>query len=277
MTRLHDDFLEVVVFLYPSENDAQNGTKLGGTGFLVRLESEKVIGYYVYAVTNRHVIERGSTTVRINRKDGTSLILDSNEPDWFLSTDDDLAVFRFAVQDESRFSYKYLAAIHFLDQDTVESMNIGSGDEVFVTGRLVGADGRSYNQPIYRFGRIVANGTRVVDGQESFLVEARSTGGLSGSPVFIGISDSFIRPGVTKPISSRTWLLGVQWGYVRDWAPVFLNERDHSTQKVEMNTGIMCVVPAWKLWALLNREDVVAVRKAGDELAVTQGIPRRAP
>ncbi len=274
MTRLPDDFLKTVVFLYPSHEDASQGRKTGGTGFLVSIMSEAVDWQYHYAITNRHVIEGGSTTVRLNRQDGGSQIFDSNETDWFLSPTDDLAVIHFASNGSS-FDIKFLAEEHFLDEATHSSLNVGVGDEVFVAGRLAGADGTEANQPIYRFGRLAANGTRIVDGQESFLVEARSIEGLSGAPVFLGVNALYIRPEGVTPLESRTWLLGVQWGFVNDEAPVFYKGNDQATHIVKLNTGIMNVVPAWKLWALLQSEPLAAKRKAADEIALKNGMPPR--
>lgn len=275
MTRLYDDALETVFFLYPSEDDARRGAKTGGTGFLVRVQSERVMGHYNYAVTNRHVIENGATTARFNLIDGSSLIIDSNEPDWIISDTDDLAICAFADANLGDIKYKALGADHFIDTSTMETMNIGAGDDVFVSGRIPGVDGVDINKPIYRFGRLCANDIRTVDGQESFLVEAHSTGGLSGSPAFLGVQDIFVRPNVTTPFKSRMWLLGVQWGYVNNSSPVYLNGRVSETQTVELNSGIMCVIPAWKLWRLLHSPRAISMREQGDVIALENGSAPR--
>jgi hypothetical protein len=36
LPRTNDELTKVVVYLYPSSDDAQSGTKAGGTGFIVR-------------------------------------------------------------------------------------------------------------------------------------------------------------------------------------------------------------------------------------------------
>lgn len=275
MTRLHDDALETVFFLYPSEVDAESGAKTGGTGFLVRIESVRLDGHYYFAVTNKHVIENGATTARFNRHDGTALIFDSSEQDWIMSKTDDLAICQFSGDDLGDLKFKALGADHFLDKATMQALNIGVGDEAFVSGRIPGVDGHDFNMPIYRFGRLCANDIRFVDGQESLLVEAHSTGGLSGSPVFVGVQNLFIRPGVTAPFESRMWLLGVQWAYVKDVTPVYFNGKASDSQTVEMNSGVMCVVPAWKLWQLLHSPQVSALRDKGDEIGLASGIAPR--
>jgi len=52
-------------------------------------------------------------------------------------------------------------------------------------GRFVNAEGRLRNVPTLRFGTIAQIPIEKVDGQVSFLVEARSIPGFSGTPVVI--------------------------------------------------------------------------------------------
>jgi hypothetical protein len=72
--------------------------------------------------------------------------------------------------------------------------DVGPGDDVFFVDRYVNHEGQQRNLPTVRLGIISmlpyekvehSRGTLV----DSFLVEARSLGGYSGSPVFL-----FIRP-----------------------------------------------------------------------------------
>jgi hypothetical protein len=60
-----------------------------------------------------------------------------------------------------------------------------------------------------------------------------------------------------------TWLLGIDWSHISDTAPV--KERDGSPVsdgwKVEQNTGLMGVVPAWKIAEILDDDDVIQVRE----------------
>ena len=95
MPRIQDDFLECVFYLYPSVPDAESGKSLGGTGFAVSIPTQRPGGEFIYFVTNKHVIEGGSCTVRLNKSDGTVECLDVVEPHWFLSPfDDDLGILR---------------------------------------------------------------------------------------------------------------------------------------------------------------------------------------
>src|SRR5262249_39124599 len=55
--------------LLTSVSDAENGSRLGGIGFLVTLPSAVAPGQGIlFAVTNAHVIEDGSTVIRLNTK-----------------------------------------------------------------------------------------------------------------------------------------------------------------------------------------------------------------
>src|SRR5260370_42243079 len=70
MPRIPDEFLDCVVYLYPSQPAAEAGEGLGGTGFVVGIRSQDRSVQSLYVVTNRHVVELGNTTVRINTLDG---------------------------------------------------------------------------------------------------------------------------------------------------------------------------------------------------------------
>jgi hypothetical protein len=58
------------------------------------------------------------------------------------------------------------------------------------------------------------------------------------------------------------WLLGVDWGHINDWEPVRnergqpVNRENPKDMQVKMNTGMMAVVPAWKLSELLDCDRV---------------------
>ncbi len=68
--------------------------------------------------------------------------------------------------------------------------DLGLGDEVFLTGLFHSHHGRQRNIPIVRAGNIAAMPEEKIHTDkfgfiDAYLVEARSIGGISGSPVFI--------------------------------------------------------------------------------------------
>lgn len=139
---------------------------------------------------------------------------------------------------------------------------------MYFMGRFIAHDGIQRNDPIVRFGSIaMMPGDPVFQKdrgfhQESFLIEARSLSGFSGSPVMLYVStdSNRFRSGTwetTDFIQNRpsiTGLLGIDWGSLR------------LKDEVVTNTGIMGAVPVWKLTELLDQQEVVEMR---EEIAKT--------
>jgi hypothetical protein len=147
------------------------------------------------------------------------------------------------------------------------------GDDVFFLGRFIGHDGVQRNAPAARFGNIsmLPEPIRKEDGsaQLSFLVEARSLSGYSGSPVFVyRVPNTAYGPsrGIVNPR-----LLGVDWGHLRDHKPVLMADKrtpktEPEREYVEQNSGMMAVVPAWRLAALLGEEHFADLRREEETL-----------
>jgi hypothetical protein len=276
--RIADDFIDCCLYLYPSTVDAEAGTKIGGSGFVVGLHSKQYDDiFYLYAVTNRHVVETGGTVIRLNTNTGNTDILDYNERHWVLHpAGDDLAVCPLPSFNDKPYKYKAITERdHFITHAAIEELNIGPGDDVFVVGRFVNQEGRQRNVPSVRFGNIAqmpadiirqARGAGFFD-QESFVVEARSIGGYSGAPVFVGMDPTLLRNNHSGVVSNRIFLLGVCWGYITDWNPVCDNVGTpvQGGTQVKSNTGMMAVVPSWKLSELLHMANLEDARKKADD------------
>jgi len=280
MPRIADEYLECVVYLYPSVNAAKEGEKFGGSGFLVRVPStvNEDLGY-TYCVTNSHVIREGAATViRLNTHDGgTDVIPLEQEHWWHHQYGDDLAVCPLPI-DNRHYKHAALDTIMFVTEEFIEEYDLGPGDEAFMVGRFVNHQGRERNTPVVRFGNIsmmpwepIRNERGLL--QDSFLVETRSLSGFSGSPVFV-----YHTPFSPVPIQSQARqpgyrLLGVCWGHMRTFERVMEeNRKDPVPEKwvVPTNSGQMQVVPAWKLQELLEREELANVRRLGDEQLAKQ-------
>lgn len=275
--RINDRLLDSVVYVYSSVRDAEEGVKVGGSGFLVCIPSE---GYEnppttFYIVTNSHVVKKAGSTpaIRLNTKDGSIDALETSEDDWVHHQDgDDLAICQIDVGWDA-FKFSCMPPDVLLSQEKIQEHAIGPGDDVFMVGRFVDHAGHQRNTPSARFGNIsmmpgepVYNVDRKMP-QVSFLVEMFSLGGFSGSPVFVHIPLFATRPGQDMPTQSSygPWLLGVSWGHFRAYEKVVW--KDDKAQAVDenwvvsSNSGQMGVVPAWKLQELLNQEEVVMARK----------------
>ncbi len=280
--RIPDELLESVIYLYRDEQSAREGARAGGSGFLVHVAStERTEFSSLYAVTNSHVIREGrSPVIRLNAPDGTIAVLPVEADQWWHHPDgDDVAVCPIGLKPEFHKFYSLDVAMWLLARHEVEQYRIGPGEEAFFLGRFISHEGRQRNLPTARFGNIsmmpgepVRHPTRGID-QECFLVEARSLSGYSGSPVFYYIppmtpqwDESFDDVGSPLRLhnASTLGLLGIDFMHFRDRQPV----REPVDGKplpeewwVEQNSGIMGVVPAWKLAELLDDEELVRVRE----------------
>jgi len=273
MPRIQDDFLDCVVYLYPTAIDAKSGVAAGGTGFLAGVPSAKLKGRsFLYAVTNSHVIREGnSPIVRLNTLDGATDVLPLEPDNWVHHPDgDDVAVCSIGLSDKY-YKFKVVGQKMFLTKDLVAEHNFGPGDDVFFLGRFMTHEGKQQNLPSARFGNIammpweaVHSSKRGID-QESFLVEARSLSGYSGSPVFVYIPPLAPRPG--KGLTSERYgpfLLGIDWCHLATFEEVLEDDKETPVPErwyVRSHSGMMAVVPAWKLQEILNLEGLVKERQ----------------
>jgi hypothetical protein len=279
------ELLDCVFYAYPGEDEAQRGEKIGGCGFMlvVPFAGENPTHGTLYAVTNAHVIGQvavrgGTPTLRLNKHDGATMLLPVDDAQWVRHPDgDDLAIAQLGAVDES-VRFKALSTHHLV---TVEDIaDFATGADVFSVGRFVTHDGRQRNTPAVRFGHVAMLPYEpILTGQglkqESFLVDARSIPGQSGSPVFLyrGIQTMGSMEG-KGPAGIRIRLLGIDYAH-RDFDPVLDDLRRPLVprQWVEQNTGMMAVVPAWKLAELLDDEDVVARRADNEASHISVSVP----
>ena len=83
MPRIDEAFLDCVIYLYPTVEDAETGRASGGTGFLVGYPVEDNPHlFHLYAITNSHVITNGFPVVRLNTASGKSDPLPINKQSW---------------------------------------------------------------------------------------------------------------------------------------------------------------------------------------------------
>jgi hypothetical protein len=284
--RIDDDYLDCVFYLYASEADAEDGAHTGGSGFLVGIPTTDLPQNFVflYAVTNRHCIkDKGTIVVRMNTTEGKNAIYPTEESAWYLHPDgDDLAILLVSINPKG-IKFRHVWRSDFLDKKAVSAMSIGPGDETFVVGRFINHEGKQRNLPTARFGCIAQMPWEPIRqdhgfDQESFLVEARSIAGYSGSPVFVWIPPLTEREGVKDWIPHKIfmkhgpWLLGVDWGHINDWEPLRdeigrpINPNPKAAQ-IRLNTGMMAVVPAWKLAEMLDQGPVADARQIQIERA----------
>jgi hypothetical protein len=290
MTRTRDDFVDCVVYLYESVEDAQNDSPHGGTGFLVAVEPDwppptSHADMHIYAVTAKHVIDGGATVVRLNTRAGATDVLPLKAGDWKPHpAGHDLAVAALSLEDTPRyFAYSFFMATEFLERDQMHDADIGIGDDVFMVGRFAPHQGKHRNAPVVRYGNISRMPGEPIPTDETgevedgLLVEMRSLSGFSGSPVFWHRDPSQLLPRDKGPTEGRRmrlvlpdieWLLGVDVSHFPIWRTVQrqIGKRLSPMEGmvVDLNSGQAVVVPAWHLKSLINDREFVVARKERD-------------
>ena len=164
-------------------------------------------------ITARHVIDklvkRGVEEIwlRLNNKSGTFQWLPTKKSDWKSPKDKslDIAILFGFLKEADHF---YLDREWALTPEKAQELSVGVGDEIFITGLFSYYTGKPRNVPIVRRGNLAAYPEEKIQVEEfremdAYLIEARSIGGLSGSPVFynaygshkgvFGFSRSFCR------------------------------------------------------------------------------------
>lgn len=283
--RIGQALLDTSFYLYPDQASADEARRIGGSGFVAGLPlgASAAGAHTLWAVTNRHVIESGHWTIRLNNRDGKTVCIDTDEQEWFYHPDgDDLAVRHLAVPQSGKVNF--VPESMMLTKQAAEILDIGPGDAAFVIGRFVTMDGRQRNTPSVRFGQI----SQIPDEklkydkykQEAWLVEVKSLNGYSGSPVFCYLDPMYYRTNL-KPISgpdpalgnsydhkgniigqgrfeSGPYLLGVDCCMVPIWQKVCdaAGQENQAGMQVPLNSGMMGVIPAWRLLDMLNSNPI---------------------
>jgi hypothetical protein len=222
-----------------------------------------------------------ASAIRVNTRDGRVGIIHSTTEGWIHHPyGDDVAVLPINLEYEE-VKVKGIQTELFVTKEKLQEYKIGPGDEVFMVGRFVNHEGKQRNLPSVRFGNLSMlpyEPVRTERGllQEVFLVECRSLPGYSGSPVFL---NAFPFTRIPRKIPPPMFL-GIDMGHLKDRRQVLdreaLNEgRRHPIDEnwiVETNTGMSCVIPAWKVQEVLDTEELVESRKTHHPTGAEGGV-----
>jgi hypothetical protein len=291
LPRIPRAYIDACVFLYPSVDAARDTASGGGTGFIIGVPTSDKLPpgtHHIYMVTNDHVAHGGAPVVRINLTGGGFDVLPLSAEHWRSHPEgDDLALCPLNLT--GSFRYKSIGTQMLLDDAAMSTWRFGPGDDTFIIGRYVNLDGQDENRPTVRFGAVSALPQLIYQSergfhQESFLVESRSLAGYSGSPVFVWISGIFkpddehqqiVAPLVKSPI----FLLGIDWGH-HPWREPVRRQDDQPMPDgsfVRGSSGMMMVIPSWKLPALLDDEELVEMRKKAEEKYLRDNSDKERP
>ena len=193
MPHINQNLGSCAFFLYRCDG---NGNLLGpeGTGFIVSRQDPGYRERHFYAVTNWHVALCGASVIRINTLDGKTRVLEFGPEEWqFNAQGDDLAA--VDITDHLNVESDDVTVILeelFATPTFASNTKLGFGDEVFMIGLFANHDGGERNLPLARFGNISAMPSDNVPIRQpnnnyrpSYVLDMRSRGGFSGSPVFV--------------------------------------------------------------------------------------------
>jgi hypothetical protein len=253
------------------------------TGFLVLagetdvLRQHLVTALHVRAALEKKIAESERSTgeipelaVRMNMADGTAQSFSLKDAEWWEhpqdETDVTLTPFCFQQTLTDQFVLPLFGSIiNTCTKDHLRAMGAGLGQEVAIVGLFSYHSKTSRNVPIIRTGNIAAMPNEKVYTDfgyvEGFLVEARSISGLSGSPVFVNLSDGSIYQHFQKNDGiidfGRYPLLGLMQAH---WELAAPTEKRLGAIQEGLHTGIGVVIPIQKIIETLYQTGLVPGR-----------------
>lgn len=273
-----------VVFIGYKASDGR--LKLGGTAFFISIPMQELDLYFVHLITAKHIIDEAQSNsidqkvyLRANFKDGGARTVGVPIDEWVFHPTDasvDVAVIRMPlpIDDTDFLSISIDMAV---TDEIIREEGIGVGDEVFLAGQFTRHRGRERNLPIIRIGHIAMMPEEPVLTKmglmDAYLMEVRSIGGHSGSPVFIDVGG--FRIGAKKAQFRRRefyWLGLVHGHWDLDVLGTDVLAEDVTTGE-SINMGIAVVVPVSRIMEVLNQKTLVEERKAIEEREQAKRMP----
>jgi hypothetical protein len=253
---------------------------MAGTAFLTTTMTSDNIQECYYFVTAKHVIVGIHTNdlnnkiyIRINKKGGGFDYIPTSFEDWLNHPNQDISVDVSVLPFCNFYLYDCLA-IPFnmmLNEKIIEQQSIGIGDEIFMTGLFSLHYGKENNIPIIRVGNIAAMpeesiATDKFGDIEAYLVELRSLGGLSGSPVFVHLSNTRVIDNQVKVRQGNFHLfycLGLLHGHweLKNVTYDILVEDNVNNKQYQVNMGIGIVVPSIRILETVNQQILINQRE----------------
>lgn len=254
--QIADEVLKCVTFLSCLTASGQEDR---GTAFFVsqKFPDSQDDEFVVFAVTAKHVIEKakqkatdGKVYFRLNGKDGNAEYVGMPETAWVRHKKTSVDVAAVAIDlDFSVYDHLSIPQKMFVSDPEVETHGISPGSDLFFPGLFVHHKGTKSNIPIIRTGSIAAMPGEPIETKQgvarAYLAEARSIGGLSGSPVFTHLGQHMQLP---------VHFLGLVKSHY--------DIEDCLDVSKQVNMGIALVVPDDDILELLNSEAFDSHREA---------------
>ncbi len=218
----------------------------GGTGFLVGVPHTEKTAYH-YVVTAKHNLEAiykhkgAKAIIRVNGKISPSYTVEVNLEDWIHHPDPGVDISSCPVGfgpdiDTTAFPLEICRTVSHADWVKV-------GMDVVFPGLFVSAPGEDRNIPIVRRGSLcqfpeIEIFTSTLGKTLALLIEARSIGGLSGSPVFAYRQSPNPKLG-EYGINWQLALIGMIHGHY--------SAKNSTYSQETLNSGIGIVIPTSKI------------------------------
>lgn len=233
--------------------------------------------------TAKHVAEKlegNDFALKTMTVDGEPRIIEGHaDQRWFYHPTEkdsvDAAVTIFYPPDVRELDLFTVQGEMFADGKAIREADLGVGDEVFIAGLFTEVRKTERQHPIVRIGNLaMMPGERIPFGgklMDAYLIESRSIGGLSGSPVFVRATvrvdaglkfkPGFALNAVNSPTPNiegieRLFLSGVGRIYflgsmIGHW------EADTPTMSETVNMGVSLVVPAYKILEIIRQPELI--------------------
>jgi hypothetical protein len=242
-----------------------------------------------YLVTAAHVVKGirncgfNALVLRVNLIGGAFRDFDIDINQWVFhqAEEDTVDVAATLIRRFPMFDHLCYQVDSFVTETVIDQFHIGPGEELVITGLFAYHSGNRRNLPIVRAGNIAAMPeekvrTEMFDPRcdkkiteiDAYLIEGRSTSGLSGSPVFVYLGNRR-RIGNAVVDSERedgvTFLLGIMQGHWDEKEKPKKEGPENPTKADNINVGIGIVIPAQKIIEVISHPLMLMAEATAEE------------
>jgi len=248
-----------------------------GTGFFVALEYGDASpagepNYRLFLATNRHVlVDRDELLIRVNAKQGAArrvrlALREGVGGNWAAHPDEQVDVAAVLVNAralrDAGLDLAYFRPGDIAFVSSMEALDIGTGQEIFVLGFPMGISGIERNYVIARAGIIARFDDEILARSRSYLIDAAVFPGNSGGPVIVKPRSDTLSD--RRPVD-RAYVIGLVRSYLPYEEVVYSLQTETPSPRMVFteNSGLAEVIP------------MDCVKEAAD--AVSSGRPAAAP